>query len=146
MLQRERGFTLLEILLVVAAIAILAGIVIVAINPARQLGNTRNAQRKVDIKTILSAVYQYEIDNGSFPSSIPSGTATEVCKTNAASCANMIDLNALAPTYISALPVDPLLPSTDTNGTGYTIYENSDSRIVVAAPHAELGQTISITN
>jgi prepilin-type N-terminal cleavage/methylation domain-containing protein len=60
----QKGFTLLEILLVVAAIAILAGIVIFAVNPTKQLADTRDAQRKLDTKTILSAVYQYNVANG----------------------------------------------------------------------------------
>lgn len=83
--KNNSGFTLLEILLVVAAIAILAGIVIVAINPSKQLGSTRNVARQSDVSTILNAIYQYSLDNeGIFPSSIDTnlkmlGTATAGC-------------------------------------------------------------------
>ncbi len=75
---RKLGFTLIEILLVVAAIAILAGIVILAINPGKQLGETRNAQRRSDVTTILNGVYQYSIDTGAVPSAItlPSSITT----------------------------------------------------------------------
>ena len=83
-MKNHKGFTLIEILLVVAAIAILAGIVILAINPSKQLGDTRNAQRRSDVNTILNAVYQYAIDNnGTLPTGITT-TQKEICVGNPA--------------------------------------------------------------
>ncbi len=70
-MKKNSGFTLLEILLVVAAIAVLAGIVIVAINPGKQLAASRNAARQSDASAILNSIYQYSLDNsGAFPGSI----------------------------------------------------------------------------
>lgn len=78
--MKTKGFTLIEILLVVAAIGILAGIVILAINPTKQLADTRDAQRRSDIRAILDAMYQYSIHhNGDFPVAIPT-EETPICQ------------------------------------------------------------------
>ena len=140
----QKGFTLLEILLVVAAIAILAGIVIIAINPGKQLGETKNAQRRTDVNTILNAVYQYSIDNsGTLPTAITT-TQTEICKTGE-TCAGLIDLSVLTDDekYLVAMPLDPTGASA--NGIGYEIYKSANGRVTVVAPDAEQGVTISVT-
>ncbi|MFA5771089.1 MAG: prepilin-type N-terminal cleavage/methylation domain-containing protein [Patescibacteria group bacterium] len=144
MKESNKGFTLLEILLVVAAIGILAGIVIVAINPAKQLGETRNATRRADINTILNAVYQYTIDNnGTIPSSITT-TQTEICKTGG-TCTGLIDLSVLTASekYLISIPTD--LTGASTDGAGYEIKKTTNGRIAVVAPDAELGVTMSVT-
>lgn len=143
-MKNSRGFTLLEILLVVAAIAILAGIVILAINPTKQLGDTRNSQRHVDVNTILNAVYQYAIDNnGTIPSTITT-TSTEICKTGG-TCTGLIDLSVLTSSekYIVTIPFDPT--GSSTNGSGYFIKKTANNRVTVNAPSAEQSATISIT-
>ena len=150
---RKEGFTLLEILLVVAAIAILAGIVIIAINPGKNLADTRNSQRWTNINTILNGVYQYSLDNdGAVPTDIAVGTdclgvaTNEVCRTDTtADCTGLIDLSDLiaSEVYLVNIPTDP--QGVSTNGAGYHIMKSANGRITVCAPDAEGGKTISVT-
>lgn len=143
--QTKKGFTLLEILLVVAAIAILAGIVIVAINPGKQLGDTKNAQRQTDVNTILNAVYQYAIDNkGTLPASVTT-TQGEICATGGTCAAPLVDLGVLTASeeYLVAIPNDPT--GSSANGAGYEIVKSANGRVTVVAPDAEQGATISVT-
>lgn len=149
-LRQQKGFTLIEVLLVVAIISILAGVVILAVNPTKQLGDARNATRAENVTTILDAVYQYEIDNnGNLPGTTanPITTATSpICIQNVATCPNGdVDLSDLTTngTYLVAIPTDP--QNTSTTVTGYDIAKDNNGRITVSAPMAEQNATISVT-
>lgn len=142
-MKNKKGFSLIELLLVIAIIAILAAIVIIAINPGKQLADSRNTQRESDVNTILNAVYQYSIDNnGSLPSGITT-TQTEICATS--TCTGLVDLSVLTANeeYLVAIPTDPTGASG--NGAGYEIVRSASGRITVTAPDAEQGATISVT-
>ncbi|MDD4412583.1 MAG: type II secretion system protein [Patescibacteria group bacterium] len=152
--NQKKGFTLIEVLLVIGIIAILAAVVIIAINPAKQLAQARNAQRWSNVNTILNAVHQYAVDNrGILPVGITT-TAKEICNTPtvaSSSCASLANLWELTlnESYLTALPKDPSCPGAncDTNGIGYQIVQSVNGRVTVMVPTSsrELGEIISVT-
>lgn len=62
-----RGFTLIEILLVIAIIGVLTVIIVVAINPSKRLAQARDAKRISDINQIANALEAYHTTHGQFP-------------------------------------------------------------------------------
>jgi prepilin-type N-terminal cleavage/methylation domain-containing protein len=142
-IQTRKGFTLLEILLVIAAIGILAAIVLVAINPNRQLSQARNLVRQADINTIQKALEQYLIENGRYPTSVSTtpgyicNTGTEQTEVPATNCNERVDLRELVPNYIAAIPKDPQAAGSN---TGYIVVTNPDNnRVSIQASLSERG-------
>jgi prepilin-type N-terminal cleavage/methylation domain-containing protein len=55
---KKSGFTLIEVLVVIGIIAILATVVLVAVNPSRQFKLARDTERTSHVNTILNAIGQ----------------------------------------------------------------------------------------
>ena len=134
-LHMERSnFSIIELLLVVGIIAILVLIVIVAINPTKQMGSARDAERRADLDEVLTAVYQYAIDHeGEFPPELLSDER-EICVYDM-QCDGVV-LVSLQEKYLPTIARDPLAAS-DNGGTNYFISLGNDRRVTVTAPGAE---------
>ena len=108
----EKGFTLIEILVVIAILGILAVVTIVALNPVKRFQDARNSRRREDVNAILQAISVYSIDNeGAFPTIGGAALQTLTIAQGAATCGaagacDATDLDGLDP-YISTIPNDP---------------------------------------
>ena len=148
-----QGFTFLEILLVVALLAIVSMVAMKALNPVKQLGEARNAQRRSSLITISEALYQHTVDSGgTVHSSIPQSDdcytdfSHEICRTDASDCTDFVDLSFLTDQhrYIVEVPYDPNSEVVTENGTGYHVVKGIYGRIHVCAPYAEGGVKIDL--
>lgn len=134
--KNQSGFTLIEILVVIGLIALLAAVVIIAINPARQFAQGRNSQRVSNVNAILNAIGQNIADNkGVFTctaGAIPEA-ATEMKSTDGYDIRQCI-----VPTYISEIPVDPTdgVAWDEANyNTKYKVHQDTNGRVTVCAPN-----------
>jgi type IV pilus assembly protein PilA len=157
--SKRSGFTLIEILLVIGIIAILATVVIVAINPGRQFAQARNTQRISNVNTILNAIGQNIADNKGVFTCAAAGAVIDntvrKIEYTANAAAGKSDLyTCLVPTYISSMPYDPSATGAHVTSdvdysTEYTVTKDANGRIAISAPTAntpsELNQNISVT-
>ncbi len=96
-----KGFTLIELMVVVAILGVLASIITVSLGSARAKG--RDAKRISDIRTIQLALEEYYNDNNTYP----------------------VTLSGLQPTYLSTMPVDP---KDNFTPYSYTTYNSNASQ------------------
>ncbi len=159
-----KGFTLIELIIVIAVIALLAAATFVAINPAKRVGDANNARRWSDITAIADAYNAYLADNaGTHPTTTPEptsgvtysittstgGTIFNTCEAaangNKTTTTAFINLAALVTGgYIGALPLDPSYVSTDIYNTGYYFYRESTGKMIVGACDTYNTQNIEV--
>lgn len=147
--NKQTGFTLIEILLVIAIMAILAAIVIVAINPSKQFGEAQNVQRQSDVRAILDGIIQYSLDNaGALPGNIPVGSTclasgVDICKVDTICTGVSLDALIVERKYLTDLPNDPV--AADGSVTGYLVSKNSYGRVSVCAQESYNDKEIVVT-
>lgn len=137
---------MIELLIVIGIISILAGIVLVAVNPAQQFGKANDSERKSELSSILSAIYQYQTSptvRGALPSCDLNGVVTAIQECDGAGPGNFdgaLELGtavtsydctgALIPAYLREIPIDPLTSAYDATATGYWLCQDSTGPVV----------------
>ena len=136
----RQGFTLIELLVVIGIIAVLAAVVIIAINPARQFAQARDTQRWSNVNTILNAIGQNMADN----KGVFTCAAGELPATSTQLGSNYYNIEpCIVPTYVSTMPLDPTTGTS--TATGYFVQYASSTRRVTISAVGEVTPNISVT-
>lgn len=133
--RKQTGFTIVELLIVIAVIAILAAITVVAYSGIQ--ARARDSQRQADVRMITKALELYYIDNGRYPAGSGSTVINGSWSTTAD--ASWPNLAMVLKPYLSQLSADPI-STAGTNvqtpvGYNYAYFSNSGGVYCGAAPY-----------
>jgi hypothetical protein len=138
------GFTLIQMVITVAVLAIIVGTVMYNEDPEKRIGRARDAQRITELDAITSAISNYELEYHSLPANFSiatlgigekrvlcSSAATLSCDGQTKDCVVVNDPNFIGK-YLQALPIDPEKSATTDTGYYITRSENNTGLVVGA--------------
>jgi prepilin-type N-terminal cleavage/methylation domain-containing protein len=153
MKRRRKGFTLIELIVVIITITIIASVIFFAVNPAKRIGDAKNAVRDQNALELKKGIERLIADSLTVPntlSTMTNGTymlvTTGGSTAGQCSCTSLnqnidrIDLAGLLSSYVPNLPVDD---SASGNDTGYYIIKSSNNSFQTGSCYEYTGQTIS---
>ena len=109
------SFTLVELLIVIAILAVLAAAVVIVLNPAELLAQARDSQRLSDISTLKNAVDLMIVDDPSVSLGTPQKVYISIPDTSA-TCANITGLPVLPAGWTYNCVTSENLRKTDSTG------------------------------
>ncbi len=134
MSRKSRGFTLVEILIVVIILGILAAIVIPQFTNASSDARTSSVQST--LQTMRGQIELFKIQHADVPPDATALTVVLTGKTNAADTTQVVATGTLGP-YVQAFPVNPINGfSTVVNAAGTAagwVYTVSGGQYTVSA-------------
>ena len=141
-MRRSRGFTIVELLIVIVVIGILAAITIVAYNGIQD--RARFTKSQSDLSSLNKAILMYYADNGKYPISV-GGTG---CTNGWCGWDQVTDdafIPGIAPQYIAKTPQ---LPTSYANGDTYLYYSaaGNDYRLMRYKSNTQLNDTERLNN
>lgn len=160
-----KGFSLIELLIVISIIAILIGIVFIGLDPLTRFKDARNSRRFQDIRAVVQAIQVNQVDNKgiyttpiigrSFNANMMIGTGTSGCNSHNGTCAipvassgACINLATLASSgHISDIPISPTGSSSNpwsSTYTGYVLTKYNNGTVKIEACESENGPAIII--
>ncbi len=105
-MKTKKGFTLLELLIVIGILAILSTTVVLVINPAQLLKKARDSQRISDLNTVKTAIAYYVTETGTPSMGIVAQTYSDVISVNCTGHAAAATTTALTTGGAGWIPIN----------------------------------------
>ena len=155
-IRRRKGFTLIELMIVMITIAIIAAVIFLAVNPAKRIGDAQNAIRDQNALELKNGLERLIADSLTVPDVIgdlnineeymlvtDGGSTAGTCScTTLNKDISRIDLSGLLNSYVPSLPVDSSASGDD---TGYYIKKIASSGFQTGSCYEYTGTTESVS-